>query len=105
MARKQKKDSQQEVAVTSEEAESNKEMYAAINRVKGSFIEVPTSQLVRGMFIVTHKSRDKARAMKAMKVKKVEWSRKRNHCVVNNRFVYSYGGFAEVLGLDEAVKL
>lgn len=98
MARKQKRDSQQEVAVTTDEAESSKEMYAAINHVKGHFIEVPTAQLVRGMFIVTYKSRDKVRAMKAVKIKKVEWSRKRNYCTINDRFVYSYGGYAEVLG-------
>jgi hypothetical protein len=98
MTARQKTDSQQERALQRKD-----DMWEAIRASQGKYKEVVATTLERGMYIVTSMNRT-GKVVGAEKVNKIEWSRRGEWCKVNDRYVYSYGGFAEVLYTADELK-
>jgi hypothetical protein len=98
MAKPQKRDSQQENAVTNS---PKARMYEALKKHNRGHNRIQAEKLLPGMWIVTHVGRD-GRAAEALEIRELEWSRRGEWCKVyttdNKQLVYSWGGYADVLG-------
>lgn len=92
MSKRQKQDSQQEKVV-----ERNDEMYEALRQSNNEWVNIPVKDLRVGDWMVSKFDQKHARALRAEKVVSIEPSRHIVHCIVNGKYVYTYGGFAEVL--------
>jgi roadblock/LC7 domain-containing protein len=97
MARRQKQDSVQEKAVTTNYNAVNAD---AIKAVKGQHKQLETHKLEVGMHLVTHVDRA-GKADRVTKIDELDWSRRREWVKVNGQYVYSIGGFADVLFTEE----
>lgn len=96
MAARQKQDSQQEKA-----AERMSAVDEAMRASQHNTMQLPVIQMKPGYFVVTDTERNRPNmAKKAVEVKTVRWERKRGHCVVNDRMVFTTGGFAQVLDVE-----
>jgi hypothetical protein len=104
MAKRQHQDSIQEKAVAggTQKSAMNNEAQAAMKQTGGHLTRIPCAQMMTGDFIVLDTRRNRPdQATSAAKITKLVWSRQRERCVINDRYVYSYGGFVEILDFSE----